>query len=117
MTTLFRAEMFALALAFLIYIFRTVRKNRLQMRFSVIWIGLALAMMVMALCPGLIFALTALVGMEVPANLLYLGAIFLLLVLSFSHTVQLSAQSERLKSLVQQISLENYFREGNRHED
>lgn len=111
MTTLFRAEMFVLALVFLIYIFRTVNKKHLQMRFSVVWILVALGLMVLALFPGLVIGLTALVGMEVPANLLYLGAIFVLLVICFSHTVQLSAQAEKIKALVQLISLDNYFRE------
>jgi hypothetical protein len=111
MTPLFRVEMFVLALLFLAYVFRTINKRKLQMRFSVIWIVLALGLMVIALFPGIVLGLTSLAGMEVPANLLYLCAIFILLVITFSHTVQLSAQAEKVKGLVQHISLEQYLRE------
>ena len=111
MTPIVRVEVFLLALAFLVYVFRTVNKKRLQMRFSVIWIVLALGLMVIALFPGIVIGLTELAGMEVPANLLYLCAIFTLLVITFSHTVQLSAQAEQIKALTQQLALRDHLRE------
>jgi len=111
MTAIFRVETFLLALGFLAYVVRTVNKKKLQMRFSVVWIGLAVGLMVMALWPGLVFWLTELAGMETPANFLYLCAIFLLLVLCFSHTVQLSRQAEQIKALTQQLAIREHLRE------
>ena len=111
MTTIFRIETFLLALGFLVYVVRTVNKKKLQMRFSVVWILVALGLMVMALFPGLVFWITELAGMETPANFLYLCAIFLLLVLCFSHTVQLSRQAEQIKALTQQLAIRDHLRE------
>ena len=51
MSVLLRIEMIVLALVFIVLVFRTVNKQRLQMRFSLVWLMISFAMMVVAIFP------------------------------------------------------------------
>lgn len=109
MSPLLRVEIIALALIFIVLVFRTVNKKKLQMRYSLIWLVISFCLIVIAIFPQIVIGLSALVGIEVPSNLIYLLGIAVLLVIAFFHTVYLSAQADKIKNLVQKISINNYL--------
>ncbi len=114
MSALLRVEMIVLALVFITIVFVTVNKRRLQMRYSLIWLLISFAVIVVAFFPQLIMWLSDVVQIQTPSNLLYLLAVFALLIIAFSHTVNLSKQSEKIKRLVQMVSIEKYLQEEQR---
>ncbi len=111
MSALLRVEMIVLALVFITIVFVTVNKRSLQMRYSLIWLLISFAMIVIAFFPQLIMWLSDVVQIQTPSNFLYLLAVFALLMIAFSHTVNLSKQSEKIKRLTQMVSIEKYLQE------
>lgn len=106
-----RVEMIVLALAFIVIVFCTVNRKKLQMRYSLIWLLLSLALAVVAVFPQTAAWAASLAGIQTPANFIYLLGIFFLLILSFSLTVNLSKQADQLKRIVQVVSIDRFLRE------
>lgn len=108
---LLRAEMLVVAILFVVMVFTTVNRQRLRMSDSLIWLLISLGLIVLALVPQLSQWLADLMGIETPANLLYLLGMFFLLAVTFFLTVRASTLSDRVKSLVQTVSIENFLKE------
>lgn len=106
MSIFLRAEMLLLAAAVLFLVFRAIRKKRLLIRFSLVWLCIAGGMVFAALFPGAVTWACGLVHMEKASNFIYLLGVLTLLGLSFSQTMLLSKQSDQIKRLTQSISLE-----------
>ena len=111
MSVLLRIEMIVLALVFIVLVFRTVNKQRLQMRFSLVWLMISFAMMVVAIFPQIVITLSGWAGVEVPSNFLYLLGIMALRVVAFFLTVHVSKQADEIKRLTQMLSIETYLME------
>lgn len=111
MSLMLRVVLIALSLLFIVFVFCTVNRRKLQMRYSLIWLILSFCLLVVALFPQLVVWASRLAGVETPSNFIYLLGIFFLLVVAFSQTVNLSKQADRTKKLIQMISIEKYLRE------
>lgn len=114
---LLRIEMLVIAILFVIMVFTTVNRQRLRMSDSLIWLLVSVGLIVLALIPGLARWLSDLAGIETPANLLYLLGMFFLLAVAFFLTVRVSTLADRVKHLIQTVSIENYLREEQAHHD
>lgn len=108
---LLRVEMLVAAILFVVMVFTTVNKRRMQMGDSLIWLLISLGLIVLALVPQLSGWLANLMGIETPANLLYLLGMFFLLAVAFFLTVRASTLADRVKRLIQTVSIENYLKE------
>lgn len=82
-----------------------VRAKRLEFRLSLPWLVLLLALLIMDVFPGIVDWLTALMGIELPINMLTLCGLAFSLVLIFGLTTSISRLNERQKKLVQEIAL------------
>ena len=105
MTTILRIEMVLLSVIFLFFVLQTVRKKKLQVQYALIWIVLALGTFCLAVIPGVAEKISALVGIETTSNFVYLLAVLALLILSFSLTVIVSKQAQKIKNITQIISI------------
>jgi len=104
--------------ALLLIIAGAVRAKKLEFRFSLPWLLLLLALLVMDIFPGIVDWLTKLLGIELPINMLTFCGLAFSFVLIFSLTTSISRLNEREKKLVQEIALlkkqlEEYERKGN----
>lgn len=109
MPLLLRIEMIVIAVVFVAIVFRTVNKKKLLLKYSLIWLTIALGMIIVSFFPHLVTWLSALVGIETPSNFIYLLGLVALLIITFSLTIILSKQTEQVKTLIQTISIENYL--------
>jgi hypothetical protein len=93
------------AFAYLGIILWLLKTKRLTVRYSIIWLFSALALLIIALFPYIVLVLTQLLGMSEPIHLVFLVllAFVLLQLLCLSSTV--SGFSERLKRITQQSAL------------
>ncbi|EQK43928.1 hypothetical protein C672_2872 [[Clostridium] bifermentans ATCC 638] len=48
---------------------------------------------------------------ETPSNLVYLIGIIGLLIVAFLHSIIISSQANKIKTLVQMVSIENYMKD------
>jgi hypothetical protein len=91
--------------ATLVFILRLVRRRQLAGKYAVLWTGVAAALGVLAIWPGLLTSLSEAVGVYYPPALFLLittGFLFLI-VLQFSW--ELSRNDERTRTLAEEIAL------------
>ncbi len=86
-------------------LFELLRRRRLREKYAIFWVVVAFATIVIAVFPSTLFAAAALVGVEVPANLLFFGASMLLLGVSIHQSYELGRLEERTRTLAEEIGL------------
>lgn len=86
-------------------LFELLRRRRLREKYAVFWVVVALATLVIALFPDTLTAAADLVGVAVPANLLFFGASMLLLGVSIHQSYELGRLEERTRTLAEEVGL------------
>jgi hypothetical protein len=86
-------------------LFELLRRRRLREKYAVMWVVVALGTLVVAIFPGLLIWASQLVGVEVPANLLFFGASMFLLLVSIQHSYELGRLEERSRTLAEEVAL------------
>lgn len=97
---------------YLAIIIQLLRKKKLNLRYTLIWLLAATAMLVMGFFPNLVVALTGLVGIQIPSNFVFvIEGIFVLMIL-LSLTSIVSNLSNKVLRLTQtQALLEKRIRD------
>jgi hypothetical protein len=93
------------ALITLIALFEMLRRHRLREKYALIWFVIAVGVFVVALFPVLLQRATSLLGLQVPANLLFFIASLVLLILTLQHSYELGRVEERTRTLAEEIAL------------
>lgn len=101
----------------MIYFLHQIRKNRMQIEYAISWSLFSAGLLVLGIFPEIVIWASKLVGVESPANMLYLCIIFLLILKQFSTTVKLSKMNRQITVLTQSIALEHADREKQLVED
>lgn len=99
---LFAIALCLILIAFLIHLLRT---RRLREKYAGLWIGVSLAVAVIAAFPGIPIRLAGLVGVELPVNLLFAVALLVLLVVCIQLSIGVSALDERVRTLTEEVAL------------
>lgn len=105
MSNQFRVLLILVAFLTAVSILRKIRKEKVQIQYSIFWILFSALLIILAVFPSILIRLAHTLGMGSPANLVFLLIIFLLLLKSFNLTVEISALEVRLKELTQRIAL------------
>lgn len=111
MSNVLRIELIVLVLVFVMLVFNTVNKRKLWLQYSLIWLLISFGLLVVAFFPEILDWLAYFMQIEVTSNLVYLIAIFVLMVITFYLTKIVSKQSEQIKTLIQVCSIERYMSE------
>ena len=94
----------ALALYFVI-LFQLLKKKRLNLKYTILWIFAGFFMLLVSLFPQILFAITDFVGIEVPTNALFALIFFFVIIILMALTSIVSKQNEQLKRMTQTIAL------------
>lgn len=89
----------------LFLIIKTVKAKKLSMKYGSFWIVMLILMAIVVVFPSILFQLSKLFGFEVPANMIFLLGFFFLFYVTFIITTSISIQNEKIKLLIQEISL------------
>ena len=92
----------------LIYIFlilKSIKKKKLQMSFSLLWLITGILLIIALVIPNLVENISKTLGFEVPANMIFCLTIFVSFYLIFSLTVALSKENKKNTLLIQEVSL------------
>src|SRR5687768_7890634 len=95
----------AIAIVLLLAIVDLVRRRRLRVEYSWLWIASAISIIAVILQYDLLIWLTALVGAAIPTSALFFLCILYLAVLSLNYSVRLSSLSFELKEVAQELAL------------
>jgi len=108
MSLLLRIEMILIAIAVIMIVLFSVNRKKMCIQYSLIWIVLSVGLLIVAIFPSIAFFLCDILDIQTPTNLIFLVGILALLMIAFYQTIIISKQSERIKFLIQTISLEKY---------
>lgn len=105
MSTAFRIILLTFSVAFLLAVVRMVAKERLQLKYALLWMLLGVALVVCAVCPSLVVFFSDLVGAQVTSNFVFTVGFVFLIAVCLSLSVIVSWQARDIRSLVQQVAL------------
>ena len=91
--------------AILLALFEMLRRHRLREKYALIWALVAVGIITVAAFPSLLVRSSEALGLEVPVNLLFFGAAFVVLVLTLQHSSELGRLEERTRTLAEEIAL------------
>ena len=89
----------------LIWTIRQVKKRRLDLRYTLSWLFLEIALLIFSAFPGLLNGLARLMGIYSPMNMLFFCGFAFSLIIIYTLTAAISRQSEEIKQLTQKIAL------------
>lgn len=96
----------------LLVLFEMLRRQRLREKYAVIWVVVAGVTVLLAVFPGVLVWAADLLGVQVPANLLFFGASMLLLVLTIQLSYEIGRLEERTRTLAEEVALLRLHQEG-----
>ena len=86
-------------------ILEMMRRHRLREKYAVIWFLVAAGVLTLAVFPGLLVGTAELIGVQVPANLLFFVGSLVLLVLTLQHSYELGRLEEKTRTLAEELAL------------
>ncbi|HET6625705.1 MAG TPA: DUF2304 domain-containing protein [Nocardioidaceae bacterium] len=86
-------------------LFELLRRHRLREKYAIFWAMVALFTLVIAVFPRLLYWAADLVGVTVPANLLFFMASMVLLGVSIHHSYEMGRLEDRTRTLAEEIGL------------
>ncbi|CEN26688.1 DUF2304 domain-containing protein [Paraclostridium sordellii] len=114
MSAILRIELIIFSIIFLIVVFRAINKKKLWLQHSLVWIFISFSLILISIFPQIVVWLSDVVKIETPSNLVYLFGIIALLIVTFLHSIVISSQANKIKKLVQMVSIENYSKESDK---
>ena len=95
----------AFSIIFLTTVIELVRKDKLQERYSLLWIFMSIVLLILSSTPVIINTLADWLDIKNPPSFLFLFGLVYLLIYNLHLTTVVSKQSERLIRLAQEIAL------------
>jgi len=96
-----------MAIVVIVFLFNLVRSRRLREKYVALWMLVGLVIIVLAVFPGLLSALAALVGVQVPANLLFALSLIMLLGVSIQLSLEISRAEDKTRVLAENVAILN----------
>lgn len=100
-----------LAIVILGVVLTLLLKRQLREKYAIIWLVIGLAVLLLGIFPQALLFFTATLGFQVPANLLFTLAIFLLLAVSLHLSWELSQDEEEIRRLAEEAAIGRLERE------
>lgn len=94
-----------ISLVGLVFLLNRIVKYKLELKYSLLWLFLSLATIILALIPKLSLHIAHWFGIETPVNVLFLFGILLSLMIVFSLTVALSQHMVRIRHISQELGI------------
>ena len=105
MSITLKITLISLLLLQLFLIINRVKRKKMTMKYASFWIFLIIIMSIVTLFPAIIINLSKLMGFEKTSNMIFLIGFFFLFYTSFIITTSISIQNEKIKTLIQEVSM------------
>lgn len=100
-----RATLILAILLFYIIVLALLKRRRLTLKYTLLWMMIGLVMLVLALFPQILARIAKLLGIQSVMNTLYVLALAFILMLIMMLTSIVSAQTDRIRRLAQSQAL------------
>ena len=94
-----------LAIVMIVVVIELVRRHKLREEYSLLWVGTAFVLLVLALWPGLLSWFQNMIGAKLPTSALFFGALVFLMLVALQFSVRLTRLTTRNRALVQKVAL------------
>lgn len=105
MSNILKVSLILLLLLQVILIINSVKKKKFSIKYASLWIFLLTLMAIIVIFPELVFIMAKFMGFEKASNMVFLLGFFFLFYIIFTLTASISIQNEKIKLLVQEVSL------------
>lgn len=105
MTFGLRIILFVIALLSCAFVIRKIRKAQMRIEDTLFWLVIAAGTLILCIFPQIAFWCAEILGIQAPANFVYLVFIAILLFKVFILTVQVSQLQEKIKTLAQSFAI------------
>lgn len=97
----------------LIYIIMQIRKHKLNIDDSILWIFWSIVLLIVSIFPNLSFYIAEKMGFQSTSNFILCLFIFILYMILFFQNIKISELRDKNKQLVQKISIYAYKQKNN----
>ena len=105
MNILLRILLFVVSAGTLYFVVKKIRDSQAQIESTVFWILFMLGMVAISIFPGVVIHVSYWIGIDSPANFVFLCIIFLLLLKVFGLSLQISKLQYQIQQLAQITAL------------
>lgn len=95
----------AFALFVLAIIIWMLLTKRLREKYAILWLVIGIGMLVLTIFPGLLVWLSVTLGVQVPSNLLFAGAIALLVGVTLHQSWELSTAEDETRRVAEEVAI------------
>lgn len=117
MNILLRIELIILSILISVFIFRGIKKSKLEVQHTILWICIAVTLAFSAIFPDFVMKISKLAGFETASNFVMFIGILLLFIINFNQTLQISKLSQYSRNLIQELSLLKHYQIGGHNFD
>lgn len=96
---------FVVAFVIVALVVELVRRKKLREKYAVLWLVIGIATLVLAAFPGLLYIVAALVGIQLPSNLLFVLSILLLLGVCLHLSWEISVIEDETRTLAEEVAI------------
>ena len=89
----------------LLGIINMIRKEKLQLKYSLLWILMSIGIFIMCVIPRSIDIIAGIMGVVTPINALFFLGLVAVLAICFSLTVAQSRNAKKVKELAQRVAI------------
>ncbi|MFA5407243.1 MAG: DUF2304 domain-containing protein [Bacilli bacterium] len=100
-----KIEIIISCLLIILIILQIVRKGRISIKYSLVWLLSIFVMLISALIPNFMETVANWLGFELLSNMMISMVILVLIFVSISLTIIVSGQKEKIRLLIQEVSL------------
>lgn len=111
MSTALQVILIVASILTVLYMLRKIRKSHLKIDDSIFWILFSVGLFILSIFPDISLFASNLLGIQSPANFIFLSIIFILLLKQFLMTVKMSKLENRVQTLVQRLAIAECTRE------
>lgn len=86
-------------------IFELLRRRQLSEKYTVLWLGVGIAILVLTVFPGTVTGLSRLIGVAVPSNLVFFVSIVFLVGVALHLSWELSNLEDETRRLAEEFAL------------
>lgn len=95
----------ALALVLIVVVLALLLTRRLREKYAALWLVIGFCVLLLGIFPELLLAITRVVGVELPANLLFALAIVLLLGVALHLSWELSQAEDEIRRTAEEVTI------------
>ncbi len=105
MSIILRISLLIGILVYVFFILRMLKKEKLTLKYSLLWFFTAFVLLIFDIFPQVLSFVSSIIGIKAPANTIFLILIFFLLILMISLSSIVSIQHQKIKTLIQNVSI------------